>query len=310
MGRACCRGDADDSRSQPVKDLSPYLFTLFQMNARHRWSAPLLEYLSTGPDLRHFGGVADVDHRRCAGCFRTEIHGADRRRCPRPEAFTLIELLVVIAIIAILASMLLPALTRARASSVSTACRSNLRQISIAWELYLADHEDHFPDRRDLKSSLPGGFKPWTTWPKSDPRAGWAPPVVGLENATSGVWQCPSVRAIRAFDVDQTRQSPSTNAAPVRYWMWRFDRPDDPVPLDDFWGKSREQAFAELQVAGNPTVGSPQSLGEVEFVVDVYFPATAPGVEAGLSGRSAHPKGKNRAWMDGHVSWSRDDRLR
>src|SRR5437868_5875416 len=76
----------------------------------------------------------------------------------KKRGFTLIELLVVIAIIAILAAMLLPALSNAKAKAVQTQCLSNLKQLNLAMVLYCGDNRDRTPARESVQNILNPGI--------------------------------------------------------------------------------------------------------------------------------------------------------
>lgn len=86
---------------------------------------------------------------------------ARSRRGPSTDGFTLIELLVVIAIIAILAALLLPALSGAKAKAQATGCLSNLKQLAVAAQAYMADNNGLLVVNHRTDVPVPGATNSW-----------------------------------------------------------------------------------------------------------------------------------------------------
>ncbi|HJN16713.1 MAG TPA: type II secretion system protein [Armatimonadota bacterium] len=108
------------------------------------------------------------------------------------EGFTLIELLVVIAIIAILAGMIFPVFSRARAKARATKCLSNLKQLGLSFEMYASDYDELYPMAKDAADEeVPEQWAGSPTW------QGWLPYLPRLEDAMDpyvrnrDLWACP-----------------------------------------------------------------------------------------------------------------------
>ena len=214
--------------------------------------------------------------------------------------FTLIELLVVIAIIAILASMLLPALAQARAKARQASCASNLKQLALGVQMYASENEEYIPGIGNYDSRYDNSTSSVRAYTRQNLPYNFWMDLILPQVGDREVFRCPSL----AVDETNYRQGGYGWNGGVGYWVnmtARYANPGQDGPL--YRGVKLAQlaepgnTFCIADVAVSPVMCCPG----VQAYLSFSYTRNSPGLYTPWPLR--HSSGENFAFLDGHVQW-------
>ena len=209
------------------------------------------------------------------------------------KKFTLIELLVVIAIIAILASMLLPALNQAREKAKSIKCAGNQKQFGTAVSMYSGDYEDWLP----IESPSQAAANDCKQWRKELSPYVCGSPVDSTTDSKlrTGVFACPS------FENAQTATTYDGGYAWSYVYLGSY--PGNAAGRDRIKVQHVKQPSSTIMIADTADVARGASSNQ--DVARLYRPSNWSGSQVG----TRHSAAINATWVDGHVSLEKKAKL-